>query len=59
MAEWINLNPNNSFVNKQLPLLREIVLLGVTAGRQSHQILVGSKLSTYRTVRILTEFNEL
>ena len=55
MAQWINLNRNSSFVNRmQLPLLCEksgailLVLVGVTAGRQagkqSDQILVGSKI---------------
>ena len=70
MAQWINLNWNNSFVNQmRLPLLCEksgailLVLVGLMAGRlagqQSDQILVGSKnFSTDRTVRIFTEFNE-
>ena len=72
MAQWINLNRNNSFVYRtRLPLLCEksgailLVLVGLTTGRlagqQSDQTLVGSKIlkfSTYRTVRIFTEFNE-
>ena len=55
MVQWINLNRNNSFVNwTRLPLLCEksgailLVLVGFTAGqqagRQSYQILVGSKI---------------
>ena len=62
MVQWINLNRNNSFVNRmRLPLLCEksgailLVLVGLMAGRlaswqagrlagrQSDQILVGSK----------------
>ena len=49
MAQLINLNQNNSFVNRmQSPLLYEksgailLVLVGLTAGWQSDQILVGS-----------------
>ena len=51
MARWINLNWNNNFVNRtQLPLLCEnsgavlLVLVGLTAGWQSDQIPVGSKI---------------
>ena len=54
MAQWINLNRNNSFVNRtRLPLLCEksgailLVLVGYMtglAGRQSDQILVGSEI---------------
>ena len=55
MAQWINLNQNNNFVNRtQLLLLCEksgailLVLVGLTAGwlagQQSDQILVGSKI---------------
>ena len=65
MAQWINLNWNNSFINRtRLPLLCEksgailLVLVGLTAGRQSDQTLVDSKISTDCTVRIFTEFDE-
>ena len=59
MAQWINPNRNNSFINRmRLPLLCEksgpilLVLVGLTAGRQAgrpagspaDQILVGSKI---------------
>ena len=48
MVQWINLNRNNSFINRtQLPLLCEnfgvilLVLVGLTADRQAgrHEIL--------------------
>ena len=68
MVQWINLNRNNSFVNRMwLPLLCEksgailLVLVGLTVGRQADQIQVDSKileLSTDCTVKIFTEFNE-
>ena len=51
MAQWINLNGNNSFVNQtRLPLFSErsgailIVPVGLTAGRQSDDILVDLKI---------------
>ena len=55
MAQWINLNWNNSFVNQtRLPLLYEKsgailqVLVGLTAGwqsgRQADQIQIDSKI---------------
>ena len=50
MAHWMNLYQNNSFVNQmRLPLLREkfgailLVLVDLTAGRQSDEILVDLK----------------
>ena len=65
MVQWINLHQNNSFVNwRRLPLLCEnsgailLVLVGITAGRQSDEILIGLKFSIDRIIRIFTAFNE-
>ena len=68
MAQWINLNRNNSFVNQmRLSLLCEksgailLVLVGLTGGRQSDERLVDLKKFKFaadRTVRIFTEFNK-
>ena len=51
MAQWINLHQNNRFINwTQLPLLCErsgdilLVLVGLTAGWQSEEILVDLKI---------------
>ena len=68
MAQWINLHRNNIFINRmRLPLLCEksgailLVLVGLTAGRQSDKIVVDLKFlkfSTDHIIRIFTAFNE-
>ena len=73
MAQWINLNQNNSFIDRtRLPLLCEksgailLVLVGLTADRPAGRPAVrpntdrfeNLKFSTDRTVRIFREFNE-
>ena len=67
MTQWINLYPNNSFINwTQLPWLCEkfgailLVLVGLMAGRQSDEILVDFeiKFSIDHIVGIFTAFNE-
>ena len=63
MAQWINLNQNNSFVNRtQLPLLCEnsnailLVLLALMAGRPNTGGLKKFKFSTNCTARIFSAF---
>ena len=67
MAQWMNLHPNNSFINwTQLPLLCEkfvailLVLVGLMAGRQSDEILIDFEIefSIDRIIGIFMAFNE-
>ena len=58
MAQWMNIHRNNSFVNWiQLPLLCEkygaifLVLVGIMAGRQSDEIVVGFENFKFSTCR--------